>query len=121
MNSESLIPSSPRNAVTRIRKVFEKPAGSLERIEFLKAWFAVAYIFPGLHPDDYDSPGSGWPKILQPLADEAWQRAERGEIHDDELYPSDAQWAGTFDRLNAVSERETAHRKMIDLNNRILG
>jgi len=67
--------------------------------DFLRAWCAIAYAFPGLHPDGYEDKGSGWPRALRRFAAEAWRRAEAGLISEEELYPSDPQWAGLYDRM----------------------
>ena len=41
---------------------------------------------------------SGWPLVLESLADEAWRRSEAGLLADDELYCCDAQRAGMIHR-----------------------
>ena len=46
---------------------------------------------PGLHPDGYDEPDSGWPRALKKFAAEAWARSESGELADDELYPGETE------------------------------
>ena len=84
---------------------------SLERLPkpaFVRAWCALAYLHPGLHPDGYASAESGWPRVLRRFAAEAWRRAEAGELADDELYPADAQWCGLYDRMfpHAAEEME---------------
>ena len=49
--------------------------------------------------------------MLKPFAAEAWRRAEAGELHDGELYCSDAAWSGIFDRMGrAPTAEETARR-----------
>ncbi len=82
----------------------------LPREDFLKLWCAVAYLNPGLHPDAYEAEDSGWPEELRPVAAEAWQRAEAGELADDRLYPADAAWAGLCDRMAEVSPLVAARR-----------
>ena len=57
----------------------------VEGTTFLRAWCAVAYAFPGLHPDGYEDEGSGWPRALRRFAAEAWRRAGAGELSDEEL------------------------------------
>jgi len=47
---------------------------------------------------------------------EAWRRYEAGEFTDEELYPSDAQWAGIFDQLDNPTEEETERRRLISGN-----
>lgn len=65
----------------------------------INVWHAVAYLYPGPHPDGYDEPGSGWPRVLRPFAAEAWRRAEAGELADDELYPAEAAWCRIHDEM----------------------
>jgi hypothetical protein len=65
----------------------------------LRAWCSVAYLFPGLHPDGFEDADSGWPRVLKRFAAEAWRRADAGELADEELYPSDSQWCGLYDRM----------------------
>ncbi len=71
----------------------------------------MAYLYPGLHPDGYDDSESGWPRALKRFAVEAWRRAEAGELEDEELYPSDAQWAGLYDRMKIHTSDETVRRQ----------
>ena len=55
---------------------------SLERLSkptFVRAWCAIAYLYPGLHPDGFADAESGWPRALRRFAAEAWRRAEAGE------------------------------------------
>jgi hypothetical protein len=64
-----------------------KDLKKLDKRNFLKAWKALAFLHPGLHPDDT----SNWPKRLKPFAREAFRRFEKGKIAEEELYPvSDA-------------------------------
>ena len=105
------IPNSPRDAGSQIRHALAGPLGSLPKQTFLRAWSALSYLYPGLHPDGYEHPDSGWPRVLKPFAAEAWHRAEAGELHDDELHCSDAAWSGIFDRMvRAPTAQETARR-----------
>ena len=89
--------------------------------EFRRAWFAVAFLFPGLHPDGAlehgtrtsrqatNDPGfpkvdprlmapyyvqSGWPVALELVTREARRRYEGGDLSVDEFYCSDAAIAG---------------------------
>lgn len=93
----------------------------VEQRQFKQAWAAIAYLYPGLHPDDApdgeeaqaerelgDAAAgnvdprlvtpyfveSGWPVVLAPLAHEAWRRFEGGLLTDEEMYNADAQLAG---------------------------
>lgn len=54
---------------------------------FLKGWKAVAFLYPGIHADEFDNPTGGWPDELKPVAAEAFRRADAGRMADDELYP----------------------------------
>ena len=85
----------------------------LPKPDFLRAWCAVAYAFPGLHPDGYEAAGSGWPRVLKRFAAEAWRRADAGELADEEPYPCDAQWSGLYDRMHTHEDAETARRCQI--------
>jgi enoyl-CoA hydratase/carnithine racemase len=63
-----------------------------------------------LHPDGFEASDSGWLPILKRFAAEAWRRAEAGEITGAELYPSDAQWCGLYDRMFPHSADEMERR-----------
>jgi hypothetical protein len=52
----------------------------------VRAWCAIAYLYPGLHPDGCEDFESGWPRVLRRFAAEAWRRADAGELTDNELY-----------------------------------
>ena len=89
--------------------------------EFRRAWFAIGFLYPGLHPDGASEHGSeisndlagvpevrkaeprllvpyfvqsGWPLVLVPILDEAWRRYEANELKDSEFYCSEAVIAG---------------------------
>ena len=76
----------------------------------MRAWSAVAYLFPGLHPDGFEDDGSGWPRVLKRFADEVWRCADAGQLTDEELYPSDAQWSGLYDRMHTHEPDEMERR-----------
>ena len=88
---------------------------------FKRAWYAIAFLYAGLHPDEALDHGekivsetedyapvskaeprliapyfeqSGWPVVLAPIAKEAWRRYETGCMMDDEFYCAEAQTAG---------------------------
>lgn len=63
-----------------------------------------------LHPDGCEDTDSGWPRALKLFAAEAWRRADIGELADEELYCSDAQWSGLYDRMHAHEPDETERR-----------
>jgi hypothetical protein len=85
----------------------------LPKTDFLRAWCALACAFPGLHSEGYEDAGSGWPRVLQRFAAEAWRRADAGELADEELHPCTAQWAGLYDRMHTHEDDETARRFQI--------
>jgi hypothetical protein len=76
----------------------------------VRAWSSVAYLFPGLHPDGFEDADSGWPRGWQRIAAEAWRRVEAGAITEAELYPSDAQWCGLYDRMFPHTVEEIKRR-----------
>jgi hypothetical protein len=86
MKSEIYIPPSGRTAEKHLALAFKRELQTLVKIEFIRAWCSLAYLYPGLHPDGFGSRGSGWPKAFKPLAAEAWRRFESGELTDNELY-----------------------------------
>ena len=106
-------PVAERAAGRELRRALTAQLEQLPKPDFLRAWCAVAYAFPSLHPDGYEDAESGWPRVLRRFAAEAWRRADAGELADEELYPSDAQWAGLYDRLHTPNADETAHRFQI--------
>ena len=111
MSNTIFIPASLYEAGQHLRAGLQGPPARLARTDFVSTWSAVFYLFPGLHPDAFDDPDSGWPSALKRFAAEAWRRAEAGELDDDELYPSDAQWAGLYDRMTSHTPEETARRR----------
>jgi hypothetical protein len=76
----------------------------------LRAWCSMAYLFPGLHPDGFEDADSGWPRVLKRFAAEAWRRADAGELADEEMYPSDAQWSGLYDQMHTHEPNEMERR-----------
>jgi len=113
MSAFHFIPSSLGEAGEKLRIGLQCPANLLSKRDFINAWSSIAYLFPGLHPDGFDDPDSGWPRVLKVFAAEARKRAEAGELEDEELYASDAQWAGLYDRMTDHTEEERARRKEI--------
>jgi DNA (cytosine-5)-methyltransferase 1 len=120
---DPVIPTSHAEAATRLQEIAgldRRQLRACEKDTFLRGWFALFYLFPGLHPDnaldhgDPDSvwspdqlplPGladfatrrfarSGWPVALELLGREAWRRYEGGQLKGDEFYCSEAQVAG---------------------------
>jgi hypothetical protein len=110
MKNKIYIPSCLRAAGQELRSALDKPFPQQTGHEFIRAWCCVAYLFPGLHPDGFEDLDSGWPRVLRRFAAEAWRRAEAGLLADEELYPSDAQWCGIFDRMQVHLPDETQRR-----------
>ena len=104
------VPNSMRAAGRQVRMALATGPEALPTASFVRAWCSVAYLFPGLHPDGFDEAESGWATILRRFAAEAWRRLEAGEIGEAELYPSDAQWAGLYDRMLVHLPEETERR-----------
>jgi DNA (cytosine-5)-methyltransferase 1 len=124
------IPKDHKEAVDWLLPVLDrtdKELSQMEKSEFIRVWRAVAYLYPGLHPDSALDHGttieqrnvgliwgvkdaarlispyycqSGWPVALKPLAAEAWRRDSVGLLAVDELYATQAQRAGLEHALN---------------------
>lgn len=124
MNTHVLtpVPQNEEEALSWLMPLLDMPANALRKTskyKFLKAWGAISFLFPGLHPDGACEKGkiatacppssecdtdtrlkspyyeiSGWPVVLVPLAEEAWRRHENNELSMDEIYRCDAQQAG---------------------------
>ncbi len=110
MKSSLYIPDCLESAGHELRLAFRHSLSELPKDTFVRVWCSVAYLFPGLHPDGFDKEGSGWPRLLKPVAIEAWRRAGAGQLRDEELYPSDAQWSGLYDRMQIHLPDETRRR-----------
>ena len=132
-----LIATSQAEAAVRLQEIAGLDRRQLREAEkrvFLRGWFALFYLFPGLHPDnaldhgDPDavwSPGqlplpgledfaarrfarSGWPVALELLGREAWRRYEAGELSEEDFYCIQAQITGMGQR--SIDEgREIKH------------
>ena len=113
MSTNIVVPSTLRAAGSELRRAFVTHVEQLPKPDFLRAWCAIAYVFPGLHPDGYEDAESGWPRVLKRFAAEAWRRNEAGELLDEEMYPSDAAWAGIYDRLDGSAARKNQRRAQI--------
>ena len=99
--------------MTNLCRAFTAQLEQLPKLDFIRAWCAVAYIYPGLHPDGYDGAESGWPRVLRRFAAEAWRRNDAGELLDDEMYPCDAAWSGIYDRIGVTYADENERRVKI--------
>lgn len=110
MNSCICIPNSVESATHELAYTIGIPLESLSKLEFVRAWCALSYLNPGLHPDGFEEPDSGWPENLKRYAVEAWRREEMGELAGEEVYPSDATWAGLYDQMHTHTHQETIRR-----------
>lgn len=104
------VPNSPKAAARHLRLALRSSLPGLPHLQFVHAWSSIAYLFPGLHPDGFAEPDSGWPKVLRRFAAEAWSRSALDQLTDDQLYPSDASWAGIYDRRLVHLPEETQRR-----------
>jgi len=95
-----------------LRMAFAGPVEELSKEAFLTAWHSISYLYPGLHPDDYDDPFSGWPRALKRFAAEAWARFEAEELNDEELYPVEAAWCGIFDTMDRAPTSVEIERRV---------
>ena len=77
MKSYIYIPNSLRSAGRHLRLALTDSLERFPKPAFVRAWCAIAYLYPGLHPDGYDSADSGWPRVLRRFAAEAWRRTAR--------------------------------------------
>jgi len=110
MNTNIRIPNSIESATHDLHSTSNVPLETLPIEAFVRVWCAVCYSFPGLHPDGYEDVDSGWtPEIIR-YAAEAWRRYEAGELDEEEMYPSDASWAGLYDQMHSHTADETARR-----------
>lgn len=104
------VPNSQLSAGREIRLSLVQPLASLSHEQFIRAWAALAYLFPGLHPDGFEDADSGWPRVLKRFATEAWRRMDTGDLADSELYSSDAAWSGIYDRMSQHTLGEIERR-----------
>lgn len=99
--------------------------------EFLRGWYSISFLYPGLHPDSALQNGSevsqyaqaalnlrkaetrllapyyvqsGWPVALAAVAKDAWRRFDANEIEDQELYCTEAVIAGICRRNPSVRD-----------------
>jgi hypothetical protein len=110
MKNAIYIPNRLQSAGRELRQALKQPLAEIPTENFVRAWCCVAYLFPGLHPDGFEEADSGWPRVLKRFAAEAWRRADAGELADEELYQSDAQWSGLYDRMHTHEPDEMERR-----------
>ncbi|MDA7630020.1 hypothetical protein N8670_04200 [Akkermansiaceae bacterium] len=85
----SPIPTSAQDAHLRLNLILSQRAAinELSHEEFMQGWTAMAYIAPGLNPDEALNKDCGWPSAWKEVAAEAFRRFSSKEITKDELYP----------------------------------
>ena len=134
MNS-SLLSPLPENQAQALEWLLQLVSASdgntLSNVElstFRRGWFAIGFLYAGLHPDsvnhgehltwhadepvEMDVPDerllfpyyteSGWPKVLTPILQEAWRRYAAAQLTDDEFYCTEAVMAGMVFRNPAL-------------------
>jgi hypothetical protein len=99
MKLKPYIPKTLEEAETQLEAASAKPVSELSETDFVRAWCSLSFLNPGLHPDDFDAEGSGWPSKLRVFAEEAWRRFEAGLLPESVMYPSDATHAGLMARM----------------------
>jgi hypothetical protein len=81
-----LIPHDHADAYQRIGAAVVEGLQETSDTTFLKAWWALCWLHPGLHPDDHED----WPlPSWREFAAEAFRRAQAGSLRDHELYPAE--------------------------------
>lgn len=134
-----VVPASKAEASARLQAIAQLDRRQLracEKTVFLRGWFALFYLFPGLHPDNaldhgdptvlwskdqFALPGledfathrfarSGWPVALELLGREAWCRYNSRELSQDEFYCSTAQRAGMCQREKFAARSASVSR-----------
>lgn len=108
------IPNSPAEALAILQNRPEDLPG-LDHRSFIALWAALAYLQPGIHPDDWAAAGLTKNTICgsEAIITELWRRAGKGLLADYELYPANAAWAGIFDRIPDPSPEERERRDAI--------
>lgn len=113
MNTSAYVPCTKNDAGLIVRLSLNESVHDFSREEFINVWHSIAYLHPGLHPDDYDDPDSGWPRALERFAAEAWRRFEAGELTEAELYPVDAAWSSVYDSLARPPTADESRRRTV--------
>lgn len=135
------LPSNQSEAVdwlmTLVKASDEEALRDVPLIDFRRGWFAIGFLYPGLHPDSAAEHGfevsnevddvpeirkveprllapflvqSGWPVLLVPTLKEAWMRFEANELNEAEFYCSEAVIAGMCYRNPALLRQVTEER-----------
>ncbi len=89
LQKSSPIPKTALEAHARLHDILEQSTtiSTLNHEEFMSGWVAIAYIAPGLNPDEASMEDGGWPQGWRPIATEAFRRFAREELTKEELYP----------------------------------
>jgi hypothetical protein len=99
-----LIPVSLADAQAKLGRVLAASNLSEVDLNVLKAgWWALFWIFPGLHPDGVDEWDAEF-ESYRPLAYEAFRRHEIGELDDSHLYPAEATHNRIWSEQRAAAE-----------------
>ncbi|MEJ6717017.1 MAG: hypothetical protein QNK82_00865 [Akkermansiaceae bacterium] len=82
-------PRSSDEAHTRLNKILsiDQALPQISYQDFMLGWVAMAYIAPGLNPDEAKTADGGWPHGWKLVAAEAFRRFEAKELTREELYP----------------------------------
>lgn len=137
----SPLPTSEVEAVDWLLPLLDQKRHALRAVpcaDFKQAWYAIAFLYAGLHPDSALDHGtmvsseiedygllrradprllapyyerSGWPTVLAPIVREAWRRFQGNELKDKEFYCSEAQMAGMCFRNSWMAGEQIAGRK----------
>lgn len=110
MKGHTYIPKSPEEAHKLLVSALARKPGEMSRAELIKAWCAVAYLHPEIHSDDFEGSNTNWPEAVKAMAREVWRRYDKHEIKEDDVYPSDAAWAGVYDLMSSPTPEETKRR-----------
>ena len=146
MNSKTIkfelapLPRDEKEAVNWLLPLLDLDGRALRGVrdeDFKRAWYSIAFLYPGLHPDASLEHGtriasnlagyvplsrveprlvnpyykqSGWPVVLAPVAKEARRRYEKGALRDHEFYCSEAQMAGMCYRSLDLMEEVRGER-----------
>ena len=129
------LPSSEGEALSWLLPMLDLNHHALRKVAidvFKRAWYAQAFLYPGLHPDSAIDHGSsicrkpegeylsynisdprlvtpyyersGWPVILEPFLKEARRRFRLGDLETDQFYCMEAQIAGMYNQSTKTSK-----------------
>jgi DNA (cytosine-5)-methyltransferase 1 len=121
-----------------VHAVDKKMLRKISAEEFRLGWYAIGYLYPGLHPDEATEHGdeqsserdnrpgiwkteprllapcyvqSGWPVVLAPIAREAYRRYTAQELKDEEYYCGEAVIAGMVHRSPELADEVRKERE----------